>query len=54
LTTSSVDMVSLSYTISVPVTGGAVLPNRISAQGIASIHVPASGSTTTETISATI
>lgn len=54
LATSSTDMVTLSYTITVPVTAGAALPNRVSSQGIASIHVPASGATTTETISATI
>lgn len=54
LTTSSTDMVALSYTITVPVGGGAALPNRSSIQGLGSIHVPASGSTTTETISATI
>lgn len=51
----STDMVSLAYTISVPEPGtGMALPQRLSTQGIASIHVPANGSTTTETIAATI
>jgi hypothetical protein len=54
LATASIDMISLSYTITAPVGGGAALPNRISSQSIASIHVPATGSTTTEIISATI
>ena len=54
LTNASTDMVSLSYSIAVPVTGMTALPNRLSSQTITSIHVPAPGTTTTETISATI
>lgn len=48
------DMVNLSFTINTPVSGPSGLPNRLSTQGFATIHVPPSGSTTTETISATI
>jgi hypothetical protein len=51
---ASTDMVNLSYTITAPVSGTSGLPNRFSAVGFASIHVPASGSTTTEVITATI
>jgi hypothetical protein len=51
---ASTDMVNLSFTINTPVSGTSPLPNRLSTQGFATIHVPASGSTTTEAISATI
>jgi hypothetical protein len=51
---ASTDMVNLGFTISAPATGPSALPNRVSTQGFATIHVPTSGSTTTEVISATI
>ncbi|MBV8263145.1 MAG: hypothetical protein JOY87_04895 [Candidatus Eremiobacteraeota bacterium] len=54
LSTASSDVVNLGYSISAPATGSAGLPNRFSDQSIAQIHVPANGSTTTETIHATI
>ena len=54
LNNSSTDMVSPSYSIQVPVSGTAALPNRFSTQTLVPIHVPPGGSTTTETISATI
>jgi len=54
LTSSSTDIVIVGYSISAPATGTAGLPNRFSNQIIAQIHVPANGSTTTETIHATI
>jgi hypothetical protein len=50
------DKVSLSFSIQAPVEASATtaFPQRLSTQGIASISVPANGSTTTETITATI
>ena len=56
LSSSSLDKVSLTYQIIAPVeaTGAAVLPSRLSEQGLGSISVPANGATTTETITATI
>lgn len=57
LINSSTDAVQLSYVISVPtaaITGTNGLPARVSTRTFASIKVPASGMTTTETIKATI
>ena len=54
LSASSTDVVTLGYQITAPATGAAGLPSRYSNQTIAQIHVPPSGSTTTEVISATI
>jgi hypothetical protein len=51
---ASTDMVNLSYTITAPVGGTSPLPNRLSVVGFATIHVPPTGSTTTEVITATI
>jgi hypothetical protein len=57
LLNSATDQVQLTYTISVPsngVVGATGLPARVSTKGFASIKVPATGATTTETIKATI
>ncbi len=55
LATMSTDRVSLSYSISVAgSTSTTVLPNRNSTHGLGSISVPANGTTTTQTIRATI
>lgn len=55
LATMSTDRVSLSYSIGVVgSTSATVLPNRISAHGLGTISVPANGTTTTQTIKATI
>ena len=57
LSTSSTDMVSLTYTITSPTeisAATAEYPLRISSQSIATIKVPANGATTTETVAATI
>src|SRR5215469_10974 len=57
LLNSSTDKVQLSYAISVPSTGfsgASGLPGRISQNIFGTIKVPANGSTTTETIKATI
>jgi hypothetical protein len=51
---ASTDMANLSFTINAPASGTSPLPNRLSTQGFATIHIPPSGSTTTETITATI
>ena len=51
------DMISISYTITSPVavaTAAAEYPIRISSQTIGTIKVPVSGTTTTETVAATI
>lgn len=50
------DKVTLTYQIVAPVeaTGSSVLPSRLSEQTVGVISVPANGSTTTETITATI
>lgn len=53
----STDKISLSYSIQSPVaitSGAALYPNRLSSQSLGSIAVPANGTTTTETIAATI
>jgi hypothetical protein len=51
----STDRVSLTYTISVVgSTSATVLPNRTSTHSLGSISVPANGTTTTQTINATI
>ncbi len=52
LSSASTDTVFRSYEIFVPTTGG--LPSRGSQQSLASVRVPANGSTTTVTIKATI
>jgi len=57
LGSSTTDKVSLGYQIIAPVeaTGSSVLPNRLSEQtAFATIAVPATGSTTTETLTPTI
>ena len=57
LGSASTDKVSLNYTVQVPVTvtsGANLYPLRLSAQSLGSISVPATGTTTTETIAATI
>lgn len=57
LGSASTDKITLSYTIQSPVaitSGSAEFPNRLSSQSLGSISVPASGTTTTETIAATI
>jgi hypothetical protein len=55
LATMSTDRVSLTYTISVVgSTSATVLPNRTSTHSLGSISVPANGTTTTQTINATI
>jgi hypothetical protein len=56
LSSASTDKVNLAYTITVPGVASAAnaLPSRFSSQSIATISVPANGSTTTETVSATI
>lgn len=57
LSTSSTDMVGLTYTITSPTeisTATLEYPLRISTQSIATIKVPANGATTTETVAATI
>lgn len=54
---ASTDKVNLSYTIQSPVavtSGSALFPNRLSSQSLGTISVPATGTTTTETIAATI
>jgi hypothetical protein len=55
LSSGSTDKVSLTYTIQAPVEAAAAasFPNRYSNQGLGSISVPANGTTTTETITAT-
>jgi len=40
---ASTDIVSLGFTISAPASGPSALPNRLSSQGFATIHVPTSG-----------
>lgn len=57
LATGSTDMVSLSYSIQAPVaisTAAGEFPNRVSSQSLGTIKVPANGTTTNETITATI
>ena len=56
LSTPTVDMVSLAYTISAVNTAAASggQPTRISSQTLGTIKVPATGLTTTETLKATI
>ena len=56
LGSGSSDKVTLTYQITVPVeaTGSSVLPSRFSEQTVGVISVPANGSTTTETVTATI
>ena len=57
LATASTDMIGLSYTITSPVavaTAAAEFPLRISSQSLPSIKVPATGTTTTEAVAATI
>jgi hypothetical protein len=55
LANGSTDMVNLSYAIEAPVsTSNPPLPNRISTHSLPSMHVPANGSTTTVTVTATI
>lgn len=56
LGSGSTDKVTLTYQIAVPVeaTGTAVLPSRVSEQTVGVISVPTNGSTTTETVAATI
>jgi len=48
--------VTLTYQIIAPIeaTGISVLPRRLSEQTIGTINVPTNGSTTTETVTATI
>lgn len=55
LATSSTDSIVLEYTIDAPVeaTSTTVFPTRLSSATVATIKVPASGTTTTETITAT-
>src|SRR5215469_902845 len=50
------DKVTLTYQIAAPVeaTGTSLLPSRVSEQTVGIISVPANGTTTTETITATI
>jgi hypothetical protein len=57
LGTPTTDVVGLSWTISSPVaitTGAAAYPVRISSQSLPAFKVPVSGTTTTETVAATI
>jgi hypothetical protein len=57
LGTASTDEISLTYTITSPVaisTAAAEYPLRISTQSLPSIKVPTTGTTTTETVAATI
>ena len=55
LANGSTDMVNLSYTIEAPAsTSNSPLPNRISTHSLPSMHVPANGTTTTVTVTATI
>ena len=57
LVTPTTDMVSVGFNINVPATPStpaALLPNRLSRQGLGSIKVPANGTTTTFTVKATI
>lgn len=55
LANGSTDMVNPSYGIEAPAsTSNPPLPNRISTHSLPSMHVPANGSTTTVTVTATI
>jgi hypothetical protein len=57
LATGATDMISLTYTITSPVavaTVAAEFPLRISTQSLPTIKVPATGTTTNETVAATI
>ena len=57
LANGSTDMVNLSYAIEAPApasTSNPPLPNRISTHSLPSMHVPANGTTTTVTLTATI
>jgi hypothetical protein len=57
LASGGTDMISMSYTITSPVaisTAAAEFPLRISSQSIGSIKVPVTGTTTNETVAATI
>jgi len=57
LATASTDMITLTYTITSPVEVGTVaaeFPLRVSSQSLPTIKVPSSGTTTTETVTATI
>ena len=55
LANGSTDMVNLSYAIEAPAsTSNPPLPNRISTHSLPSMHVPANGTTTTVTVTATI
>ncbi|HEY6372114.1 MAG TPA: hypothetical protein VIX37_16175 [Candidatus Sulfotelmatobacter sp.] len=56
LGSGSTDKVTLTYQIIAPIeaTGSSLLPSRLSEQTIGTISVPANGSTTTETVTATI
>ena len=57
LATQSTDMISMSYTITSPVaiaTAAGEFPIRVSSQSLPTIKVPASGTTTTIAVAATI
>ena len=57
LGSASTDKLTMSYSITSPVaitSGSATYPLRVSSQSLGSITVPANGTTTTETIAATI
>jgi len=57
LGTPAIDVVGLSWTITSPVaitTGAAAYPIRVSSQSLPAFKVPVSGTTTTETVTATI
>jgi len=55
LANGSTDMVNLTYGIQAPAsTSNPPLPNRLSTNSLPSMHVPANGSTTTVTVTATI
>jgi hypothetical protein len=55
LANGSSDMVNLDYVIEVPASASnPPLPNRVNSHSLASMHVPANGTTTTVTVAATI
>jgi len=57
LGSASTDKITLNYIVQAPVavsSASAAYPNRLSSQSLGSISVPANGTTTTETIAATI
>jgi len=55
LASASTDKVTLTYSIEAPVeaTATTAFPQRMSTQSLATIAVPTSGTTTTETVTAT-